>query len=130
LFERLSEARSKAGAELLARGIFAKAINEFTYLANMPMTKWKREHVRPSDLDLDVAECQLGLGQWRQTLATVERSRKQAVQPDDPARSLYLEGCARWGIKDYGGAAKVWQSAVDQYAGTDYAEKCLAKLHP
>jgi TolA-binding protein len=130
LLERLAEARHRAARDAFSKDEFAHALVHLAFLCEMPETRWRRDHVLLSDLQLDMAECHLGLGQWQDALDLAWRSRRGVRQPDSESRALYVEGRAHWGLREYDAAVEAWQTAVAEYPVTAYAAKCQEHLSP
>jgi len=128
LLDRLAEARYRAGTEFLRAGECDYALVQFLFLAHMPDTHWRREHVVPAALTLDMAECYLALGDYGEVLALARKSHGQTGEPESRARALYLEGCAHWELRDYSAAADAWLTATEQYAGAEWADRSRGRM--
>jgi len=130
LLERLAEARYRAGTEARLQGEFQNALVHLGFLSQMPQTQWRREHVLTATLLLDMAECHLGLEHWQDALDLAHGSHEVRGQPGDIPRALYVAGCAQWGLGHHTAAAEAWQTAMNDYPATEYAEESRERMRP
>ena len=130
LLERLAAARYSAATQARKQGEYQRALTHVSFLAAMPQTEWRRQHLREAALMLDMAECHLGLEQWQQALDLASLSLKQRGHPDEPGRALYVQGCAYWSLGNYDAAAQAWVTAMNEYPATEYGNKSREKLRP
>ncbi|UCD27519.1 MAG: outer membrane protein assembly factor BamD [Planctomycetota bacterium] len=78
------------------------------------------------DGDLDIARQMLARGQYKKARKAVKKWMKQYPTSPRYAEALYVRGTAYLESGDYAAAHKDYQQLLDEFPGSDYAERALS----